>query len=70
MTVLLLMLNFSSMLMIFYVLQDINLRLKWPNDIYYGQEIKLGGVLVKSTIVDGIVHATVGKFIRDFHSPR
>lgn len=40
--------------------QDIDLRLKWPNDIYFGREIKLGGVLVKSTVMDGIVHATIG----------
>ena len=45
-----------------FVFQDIDLRLKWPNDIYYGREIKVGGVLVKSTIMDGIVHATVGKY--------
>ncbi|XP_053397542.1 biotin--protein ligase-like [Mercenaria mercenaria] len=40
--------------------QDIDLRLKWPNDIYYGREMKLGGVIVKSTFMDGMVHATIG----------
>ncbi|WAR09207.1 BPL1-like protein, partial [Mya arenaria] len=40
--------------------EDTDLRLKWPNDIYYGHHMKLGGVIVKSTIMDGIVHATIG----------
>jgi len=31
-------------------LQDVNIRLKWPNDIYFGEElIKLGGILVQSS---------------------
>ncbi|KAL3883228.1 hypothetical protein ACJMK2_029516 [Sinanodonta woodiana] len=40
--------------------QDIPLRLKWPNDIYYGSEMKLGGVIITSTISEGMVHATIG----------
>lgn len=40
--------------------QDIDLRLKWPNDIYYGNQMKLGGVIVKSTIIDGTIHAVLG----------
>nr|KAF6474365.1 holocarboxylase synthetase [Rousettus aegyptiacus] len=31
--------------------QDINLRVKWPNDIYYSDLMKLGGVLVNSTLM-------------------
>jgi len=31
-------------------LQDVNIRLKWPNDIYFGEELfKLGGILVQSS---------------------
>ena len=31
-------------------MQDVNIRLKWPNDIYFGEElIKLGGILVQSS---------------------
>ena len=41
-------------------LQEVDLRLKWPNDIYYGRQMKLGGIIVKSTIMDGMVHATIG----------
>ncbi|KAK7494550.1 hypothetical protein BaRGS_00014203 [Batillaria attramentaria] len=40
--------------------QDLELRLKWPNDIYYRDQMKLGGVLVTSTIMGDRVHATVG----------
>lgn len=40
--------------------EEIDIRLKWPNDIYYGREMKLGGVIVKSTFMEGIVHATIG----------
>ncbi|KAL4232937.1 hypothetical protein ACF0H5_007625 [Mactra antiquata] len=40
--------------------EDIDLRLKWPNDIYYGKQMKLGGVIVKSTFMDGMVHALIG----------
>lgn len=40
--------------------QDVELRLKWPNDIYYRDQMKLGGVLVTSTIMGGNVHATIG----------
>ncbi|XP_074597692.1 holocarboxylase synthetase-like protein [Brevipalpus obovatus] len=29
---------------------DIGLRLKWPNDIYYGRETKVGGIIVTSLI--------------------
>ncbi|XP_076445660.1 uncharacterized protein LOC143283340 [Babylonia areolata] len=40
--------------------QDLDLRLKWPNDIYFGNKTKLGGVLVNSTMMGNTMHATVG----------
>ncbi|KAG2456901.1 biotin--protein ligase isoform X1 [Polypterus senegalus] len=40
--------------------EDINLRVKWPNDIYYSDLMKLGGVLVSSTIIGSTFHALVG----------
>ncbi|XP_043848821.1 biotin--protein ligase isoform X2 [Dromiciops gliroides] len=40
--------------------QDINLRVKWPNDIYYSDQIKLGGVLVNSTLVGTTFHILIG----------
>ncbi|CAC5381441.1 HLCS [Mytilus coruscus] len=40
--------------------EDIDLRLKWPNDIYYSDKMKLGGVIVKSTTMNGNLHALIG----------
>ncbi|XP_036301713.2 biotin--protein ligase isoform X2 [Pipistrellus kuhlii] len=40
--------------------QDINLRVKWPNDIYYGDLMKLGGVLVNSTLVGETFYILIG----------
>ncbi|XP_015253856.1 PREDICTED: biotin--protein ligase isoform X1 [Cyprinodon variegatus] len=40
--------------------QDINLRVKWPNDIYYSNLMKLGGVLVTSTVVGSTFHLLIG----------
>ncbi|XP_068186882.1 biotin--protein ligase isoform X2 [Antennarius striatus] len=36
--------------------QDIDLRVKWPNDIYYSNLMKLGGVLVTSTVIGPTFH--------------
>ncbi|XP_062596841.1 biotin--protein ligase-like [Saccostrea cucullata] len=40
--------------------QDIDLRLKWPNDIYYSDKMKLGGVVVKSSYVNGVCDTIIG----------
>ncbi|XP_038622281.1 biotin--protein ligase isoform X1 [Tachyglossus aculeatus] len=40
--------------------QDINLRMKWPNDIYYGDLLKLGGVLVNSTLLGTTFYILAG----------
>ncbi|XP_011882761.1 PREDICTED: biotin--protein ligase isoform X2 [Vollenhovia emeryi] len=32
--------------------EDIDLRIKWPNDVYIGSSFKIGGIIV-STLVDG-----------------
>ncbi|XP_078416404.1 biotin--protein ligase isoform X2 [Cetorhinus maximus] len=40
--------------------EDIDLRLKWPNDIYYSDLMKLGGVLVNSTLMGGTFHVLIG----------
>ncbi|BFZ09694.1 hypothetical protein BsWGS_12734 [Bradybaena similaris] len=40
--------------------EDLEIKLKWPNDIYYGKDMKLGGVLVTSTVVDTRIYATIG----------
>uniref|UniRef100_A0A8C6VKD5 Holocarboxylase synthetase n=1 Tax=Naja naja TaxID=35670 RepID=A0A8C6VKD5_NAJNA len=40
--------------------QEIDLRLKWPNDIYYSDLMKLGGVLVNSTLTGDMFHILIG----------
>ncbi|XP_050976887.1 biotin--protein ligase [Labeo rohita] len=40
--------------------EDVDLRLKWPNDIYYSNLMKLGGVLVNSTFIDRTFHLLIG----------
>ncbi|XP_057677605.1 biotin--protein ligase isoform X1 [Corythoichthys intestinalis] len=40
--------------------EDIDLRLKWPNDIYYSNIMKLGGVLVTSTVMGSTFHLLIG----------
>ncbi|XP_021926967.1 biotin--protein ligase isoform X2 [Zootermopsis nevadensis] len=40
--------------------QDLDLRLKWPNDIYAGRSAKLGGVIVNSTPEKTFVVCNVG----------
>uniref|UniRef100_A0A8D2DIP9 Biotin--protein ligase n=1 Tax=Sciurus vulgaris TaxID=55149 RepID=A0A8D2DIP9_SCIVU len=40
--------------------QDINLRVKWPNDIYYSDLMKIGGVLVNSTLMGETFYILIG----------
>uniref|UniRef100_A0A672FE12 Holocarboxylase synthetase (biotin-(proprionyl-CoA-carboxylase (ATP-hydrolysing)) ligase) n=1 Tax=Salarias fasciatus TaxID=181472 RepID=A0A672FE12_SALFA len=40
--------------------QDIDLRVKWPNDIYYSNLVKIGGVLVTSTVTGSTFHLLIG----------
>ncbi|KAK9402116.1 biotin-protein ligase [Crotalus adamanteus] len=40
--------------------QEIDVRLKWPNDIYYSDHMKLGGVLVNSTLTGDMFHILIG----------
>ncbi|KAM6907708.1 biotin--protein ligase isoform 2-T2 [Xenentodon cancila] len=40
--------------------QDIDLRVKWPNDVYYSNLMKLGGVLVTSTMIGSTFHLLIG----------
>ncbi|KAM9728585.1 biotin--protein ligase isoform 1-T1 [Menidia menidia] len=40
--------------------QDIDLKVKWPNDIYCGNLTKLGGVLVTSTLLGSTFHLLIG----------
>ncbi|CAN8197033.1 unnamed protein product [Coccothraustes coccothraustes] len=40
--------------------EDIELRVKWPNDIYYSDLMKIGGVLVNSTLIETTFHILIG----------
>lgn len=41
--------------------EDVALRLKWPNDIYYGDDnIKVGGILVSSSFEAGAFNLVIG----------
>ncbi|XP_030601727.1 biotin--protein ligase-like [Archocentrus centrarchus] len=40
--------------------QDLDMRVKWPNDIYYSNLMKLGGVLVTSTVMGSTFHLLIG----------
>lgn len=40
--------------------QELDLRLKWPNDIYSGDGLKMGGVLVTSTVMGSTFHLLIG----------
>lgn len=41
--------------------QDINVCLKWPNDIYHGRNVKIGGVVVSSTAYGNSFSAVIGR---------
>ncbi|XP_078265807.1 biotin--protein ligase isoform X3 [Rhinoraja longicauda] len=40
--------------------EDIDLKVKWPNDIYFSNLMKLGGVLVNSTLMGTTFHMLIG----------
>lgn len=41
--------------------------MKWPNDIYYSDLMKLGGVLVNSTLLGETFYILIGKFLKFPH---
>lgn len=36
------------------------MRIKWPNDIYFGRDVKLGGIIVKSSVMHDVIHVNIG----------
>ena len=46
-----------------FVQQGVDLRVKWPNDIYYGSTLKLGGVLLKSSLYNDQCTVLIGKHL-------
>ncbi|XP_076625929.1 holocarboxylase synthetase-like protein isoform X2 [Colletes latitarsis] len=47
--------------------EDIDLRLKWPNDIYAGDKIKIGGIMISTQIMSDLNICNVGVGINLFN---
>lgn len=43
--------------------QKLPIGIKWPNDIFYDGKIKLGGVLVKSSLLGDRISVKIGKIL-------
>ena len=48
--------------------ENIDLRLKWPNDIYAGAQYKVGGVVVFTSILRDILQVFSIKYSRDINN--
>ena len=42
------------------------MRIKWPNDIYAGDSIKIGGLIINSSYMDGKFSAVIGNLSSSF----
>ncbi|XP_068619675.1 biotin--protein ligase [Battus philenor] len=40
--------------------EHLDIRIKWPNDIYYGREVKIGGIITKASCLDDEVILHIG----------
>ncbi|XP_043801888.1 biotin--protein ligase isoform X2 [Apis laboriosa] len=47
--------------------EDIDLRLKWPNDIYAGNNIKIGGMIIETHVISDLNICNVGVGINLFN---
>ncbi|XP_076762420.1 holocarboxylase synthetase-like protein [Xylocopa sonorina] len=47
--------------------EEIDLRLKWPNDIYAGNNIKIGGMIINTQIISDLCICNVGVGINLFN---
>ena len=43
--------------------KSVDVRIKWPNDIYFGRDVKLGGVIVKSSVMQDVIHVNIGRYM-------
>lgn len=50
-----------------YYQQDIDLRLKWPNDIYAGGNVKIGGMIVATHVLSNLNICNVGEHYSIFN---
>ena len=42
------------------MLKNVPLKIKWPNDIFYKNDAKIGGILVKSSIMSDNLTVQIG----------
>ena len=54
------MILFIIVIYILYCSQEFSIMIKWPNDIYYGKEAKLGGIIATSFTLGQDVTAVIG----------
>lgn len=40
--------------------QELELQIKWPNDIYYGNKVKIGGILITTHVIGDIITVAIG----------
>lgn len=52
-----------SVLQNLYILQNFPLKIKWPNDLYYGRMCKVGGLIVNATTINDKTVCTIGKYL-------
>lgn len=41
--------------------QEVDLRIKWPNDIYAGGNIKIGGLIIETYVMSDLNICDVGE---------
>ena len=46
----------------FFHLKELEVEIKWPNDIYYKRQVKLGGILVTAFTLGRDTTAIVGQW--------
>ena len=51
---------FIVIIYISYCSQEFSIMIKWPNDIYYGKEAKLGGIIATSFTLGQDTFAVIG----------
>ena len=51
--------NLSRFFFLFFY-QTVSVGIKWPNDIYVGDKIKIGGLIVNSSFSNGVFNAIIG----------
>ncbi|XP_078036590.1 holocarboxylase synthetase-like protein isoform X2 [Augochlora pura] len=48
--------------------EDVDMTIKWPNDIYIGKKVKIGGMLIQTTVTSGINICDVGVGVNLFNT--